>query len=206
MTWLGAAWPFFGGACFWRGVTWCGVVSCGTVRLGSARLGLAWLGLAWLGLAWLGLAWLVGVAWRGVVRMASWLCACVVCGCVLCMCGQWLVALACGVCVHRLWFAFRDPVTVEKQDMIVVPSTHKKSTKHGQTNKKPRSNHKDDQQRLWFFYFDAPNPVPLDSVTLCCWPWLWQWLCVWLCALSWCCGGVVSIQNPSCVRPKRHRV
>ena len=83
-----------------------------------------------------GLFWR-GVTWRGVVQMASWLCGCVVvwlCGwwdmlvvrgmlcvlCVLCMCGWWLVACGSGVWVDRLWFAFRDPVTVKKQDMTVV--------------------------------------------------------------------------------------
>ena len=63
------------------------------------------------------------------VRVVCALCArCVVwCGvewgvvcCVWCVCGVWLVALTCGVWVDRLWFAFRDPVTVNQPDMTVV--------------------------------------------------------------------------------------
>ena len=58
----------------------------------------------WCGSVWLGSAWLVGVTWRGVVRMASWLCGCVWgVACVV----WYVVALACGVWVDRLWFAFR---------------------------------------------------------------------------------------------------
>ena len=76
--------------------------------------------------------------------------------------------------------------------MVFRHKKHNQTTKnHGQT-KKTKSNDSD----LWFFHFDAPNSVSLDSVTLCCWLWLWLWLCVvvHVGVLLWRCG--VSIQNP----------
>ena len=41
-------------------------------------------------------------------------------------------------------------------------------------------------QQLWFFHFDAPNSVPLDSLTHRSVVWCGVWCAEW-----WCCGGVV---------------
>ena len=85
---------------------------------GLVRPGLfsAWCGVVWHGSAWLDLARRRDLAWCGSDGfVVVWLCGCV-CG----VCGQWLAALPCGVWVDRLWFAFRDTVTVKKQDMTVL--------------------------------------------------------------------------------------
>ena len=92
---LFVAWPVF----TWRDLVWFCVVWHGSAWLGLAR----GRDLGWCGSDGFVVVWLVWLVWLVL--------------CVLCMCG-WLL-VACGW-VDRLWFAFRDPVTVIIQDMTLV--------------------------------------------------------------------------------------